>query len=178
MRIRTSRRLIYAAMALTVLSLVGGFSAATITIGQTSSSYQGTQTTTISPVTGLSVTSTNLVLLSSPVTNSSCPGPSGCSVTSASVTDCAGGFAGHTGCVTNDWVEQVTLTTTPNTAFSGVVKITLYVSAGGAPTTGTTFFYSQASGTNSAETIVQDFGVGNFSTGPASVTGVAVVATV
>jgi len=175
MRMETTRRAIYATMAVTVFALVGGFAMASIGLGQTNTSYQGSQTTTISSVTGLSWTSTMLVELGSAVSNTTCSSGSPCSVTSVAATDCSGGVAGHPGCGAGDFVEQVILTTTANTPFPSTLKITLYVSTGSGTDIGTTFYYTQTSSSNSAVTITQDFDVGSNSSGPGSVTSVSVV---
>jgi len=178
MRIRTTRRAIYAATALTVLTFVGGFAMATIPLGGANTSFQGSQTTTVSNVVGLSYTSTILTNLGGTgVTNTTCSSGTPCSVTSTGATDCAGGVAGHTLCAAGDFVEQVTLTTTASTAFSGTLKITLYVSTGAGTDTGITYYYTQTSTSNTAQTIVQDFDTGSSSTGPAGVTAVSAVIT-
>lgn len=166
MRLKTQRRAIYAAMGLTVISLVGGFALASVQLGQTNTTSQGSQTTTITSVPGLGWTSTSLVMLGASVTNSSCGNPvSPCDVSTASVVDCAGGFAGFTGCVAGQWVEQVVLTTTAGTPFGSSINITLYVSNGATITTGIVYDYTDGAG-NTAQTIVLDFGIGNMASGP------------
>lgn len=177
MRIRTTRKAIYAVTALTVLALVGGFAAASVGLGQTNVSYQGSQTTTIASVPGLNWTSTTLVELGSKVVNTTCSAGSPCGVSSASATDCVGGVTGHTGCLQGDFVEQVTLTTTHGVAFPGTLKITLYVTTASGVFTGPTFDYTQASTSNSVETIVQDFDAGSSTTGPSPVMAVSVIIT-
>src|SRR5208282_2846263 len=107
--------------------------------------------------------------------NTVCTLGSPCSVTSASVTDCAGGAPPHTGCGAGDFVEQVLLTTVSHTPFSGTLKITMYVSTGSGTDVGTSFYYTQSSAANGVETIVQDFDIGSWSTGPGPVTAVSVV---
>jgi len=57
MRLKAGRRAIYAAMGLTMLALIGGFSVATFSLGgSTNAPQQGSHTTTISSLTGLSWT--------------------------------------------------------------------------------------------------------------------------
>jgi hypothetical protein len=175
MRLKAQRRAIYVAMGLTVLALIGGYALATLGLGQTNSVQQGSHTTTIRPVTGLSWDSTTLVGLEVAVTNSSCSPSPGCDVTSTQATDCAGGVPGSAGCLNGDFVEQVVLNTTAGTNLTGVVNITLYVTANGTTYTGLSFYYHDSSG-NLRELITQDFGIGNATTGPTPVSAVTVIA--
>jgi len=175
MRIRTTRKVIYAVTALTAMALVSGFAVASIAIGGSNTSHQGSQTTIVANVTGLNWTSTSLVELGLNVTNTTCTLLGPCSVTSAPATDCAGGVTGHAGCLTGDFVEQVLLTTTSHTPFSGTLKITMYVSTGSGTDVGTSFYYTQPSAANGVETIIQDFDIGSWLTGPGPVTAVSVV---
>ncbi len=178
MRIRTSRKAIYASMALAFVALVGGFAAASVQLGQHSNSYQGSQTTTVSAVTGITWNSTSLGMLGSTLTNTTCSEGHACNVTSAGATDCAGGVLGHSGCLAGDFVEQVTLNTVVDTAFpgNGTLEITVYVTTTGGTTPGIPYYYSQTSDTNAAsEPIVQDFDIGSTASGPATVTSVTVI---
>jgi len=176
MRLKAQRRAIYVAMGLTVLALTGGYALASVSLGQGNGVQQGSQTTTISPVTGLSWVSTELALGNSAEPNSTCTLASPCDVSSHPVYDCAGGYGSFNGCSSTDWVEQVTLTTVNNVALNGTVNLTLYVTIGGFTYTGTSFFYKDAS-PNPPEPIIQDFGVGDLSSGPGAVTSVSLVAT-
>jgi len=177
MRLKTRRTAVYAAMGLTVLALTGGFALANIQLGQSNTTQQGSQSTVITSVSGLSWTSTSLVVLEANVVNSSCGNPlSPCSVMGSPVTDCVGGLAGSTGCQIGDFVEQVVLTTTANTPLTAPVHITLYVEILGAVYPGATFYYTDSAG-NPAQTITQDFDIGNATNGPAFVSEVTVIAT-
>lgn len=185
MRLRTQRRVIYATMGLTVLALVGGFAAATLTLGgPTATVQQGSQTTTVTGVTGLSYTSTALVeVTSAPSGACGSSAASSCDVSATGVASCVGGLAGSTTCAVGDWVEQVSLTTIMDTAFTGnaggighTVEITVYVVTGAGTTAGTSLYYVQTSGSNSAVPIVQDFDIGTSANGPAAVTTVTVIA--
>jgi len=150
-------------MAVTVLALIGGYATASIGVGQTYSTYQGSETTTIVSVPGLSWSSTALRGLNSSVSDSpSCSSGTPCSVTAAGAVDCAGGVVNHTGCLSGDFVEEVTLTTVTDTAFPATLKITIYVTTVSSVTyIGTTFYYTQTSPSNSvAQTITQDFDIG------------------
>jgi len=185
MRKRITQRTVYLVTAALALAMIGGFTMAILTTGQTNTSYQGSQTTTVSSVTGLSYVSTQLVELSSAVTSTTCTSGTPCSVTSAGATDCAGGFTGSTTCAGNDYVELLDLTTVASTAFpgAGTVALTVYVTGtpvGGSAATfsGTTFYYSQASSRNTAQTIVIDFDIGTASSGPGTVATVTVIANV
>jgi len=165
-----------------VAAMVGGFALAAITTGGTNTSYQGSQTTTVSNIAGLTWVSTNLIELAATVAPTTCTSGTPCSVTAADAIDCAGGFTGSTGCAQNDYVEQVTISTVPGTAFVGTVTLQLYVTgtpvAGVAGTfTGTQFYYTQASTSNSLHSIVIDFDVGTAGSGPGLVGTVSVIAT-
>ncbi len=176
MRIRTTRKAIYAVTAIAALALVGGFAAATIGLGgPTHQSYQGSQATTVSNVQGLNWTSTSLSAVESNFTGTSCAAASPCSVTTSNALDCAGGVAGATTCVMGDFVEQVVLSTVNDTAFPGTLNITLYVSTAAATYTGTSFYYTQTSTTNTDHTITLDFGIGTVGGVTAPVTAVDVV---
>lgn len=179
MRLKTQRRAIYAAMGLTVLALVGGFTLASLTLGgAASSSHQGSQTTNVTPVPGLNWTETDLNMTASPVTNTTgCASMSGCNVSTQSAVVCAGSTHSGTWCATEDFVEQVVFTTTYHVSMGGIAKITVFVSTTGQGYAGETFYFSD-SATNSIETITLDFDVGTSTGGPAPVTDVTVVVTV
>ena len=177
---RMSQRVVYMATAAIVAAMVGGFALAQMSIGQTNVSYQGSQTTTVAPIQGLTYISTDLVELSASLTSTVCTSGSPCSVSTADATDCAGGFTGSTGCVATDYVEQVLIHTDANTAFVGTVTLTIYVSGspvGGsfATFTGTSFYYTQTSTTNAVHSIVIDFDIGTESSGPGAVATVTVI---
>jgi hypothetical protein len=175
MRIRTTRKVIYAVTALTALALVSGFAVASIAIGGFNTFHQGSHTTVVANITGLNWTSPHLVELSSNVTSSGCTFASPCNVTANSSLECAGGVSGHTGCLAGDFVEQVTLTTVNHVNFTGTLEITMYVSTGSGTDTGTSFYYTQTSHLNGVEDIVQDFDIGSYLTGPGPVAAVSVV---
>ena len=179
MRLKTQRKAIYAAMGLTVLALIGGFTLANLSLGgSTNSSQQGSHTTTVTPVTGLMWNSTNLQMLSTTVTNTSgCVAPTGCDVSSSNATVCAGStHSGAAWCLQSDFVEQVALNTTADQPFSGTLQLTVYVTVGGTTYTGETFYFTD-SGSNLRQFIFVDFDIGTASSGPAMVTDVTVVAT-
>ena len=183
---KLTQRTVYLVTAAIVAAMVGGFALASISTGGTNTTNQGSQTTTVTPVQGISWVSTQLVELTSAVTNTSCSHGSPCSVTSAGAIDCAGGFSGSIACAQSDYVEEVNLTTVFHTPFSGstmTVSLTVYVTGtpvgGSTPVTvaGIPFFYTQTSGTNSPQPIVIAFDVGTASSGPGAVATVSVIAT-
>jgi len=178
---RTSQRAVYLATAAIVVAMIGGFALAQISIGQTNVSYQGSQTTTVAPVQGLTYVSTDLIQLGASVSNTTCSSGSPCSVTGAGATDCAGGFTGTVGCMVNDYVEQVTLHTDAGVAFVGTVTLTLYVTGtpvGGtsATFTGMSFYYTQTLTSNTQQPIVIDFDIGSHLSGPGAVATVTLIA--
>jgi hypothetical protein len=179
MGIRMGQKAVYAATAAIVLAMVGGYALATFSTGGTNSVGQGSQTTTVTAVQGLSWTSTSLVELATATVpaGTTCTSAAPCSVSTAGASDCAGGYTGSTTCAVGDFVEQVTLSTVANTAFTGTVQITLTVTGTSGTSSGTTFYYTQSSTTNSVQTIVQDFDIGTSASGPGNVASVTVVAT-
>jgi hypothetical protein len=182
MRIRTSRKAIYVSMAVAMVALVGGFAAASVQLGSQTHSYQGSVTTTVGSVTGLSGGNTSFGMLETNVTNTTCSALDPCSVTDAGATDCVGGVPDHTGCLAGDFVEQVTFNTAVDTPFPGsppeTLAITMYVTNSTGTLSGTTFYYTQTSATNAnSETIVQYFDTGSSASGPAPVTSVTVIIT-
>jgi hypothetical protein len=181
---RTPQRAVYLVTAAIVAAMVGGFALAAISLGGTNTSYQGSQTTTVSEINGLSYVSTNLTKLISTVTPTTCTSGSPCDVAAAGATDCAGGFTGSTTCAAGDWVEQVTIDTVVATQFVGPVTLTLYVTGQPAPITGspstvagTTFYYMESVSPSAVEPIVIDFDTGTNAHGPGLVTTVSVIAT-
>jgi len=175
MKLRTQRRVIYAAMGLTMVSLIGGFALASVPLGGANASYQGSQTTTISQVKGLTWDSTNFQMANSTYL---CLSSTPCNVTSAAATGCAGGIvAGHTTCAAGDWIERVTFNTTAGTAFGATVSITLYVQSGAGLATSATFSYinSNVGAQDSKQFMYLDFDVSTAGGSPATVSSVSVV---
>lgn len=177
MRLKTQRRAIYAAMGLTVLALIGGFTLANLQLGpQSNASQQGSHTTTVSEVTGLTWDATNLTVLATDVTNTTgCASPTGCGVSTSGAIVCAGTTHAGAWCLQNDFVEQVTLNTTAGTPFTGTVELTVYVTAGGTTYTGEPFYFTDSSG-NTRQLIAVDFDIGTAAAGPTVVSSVTVVA--
>jgi hypothetical protein len=167
--------------------MVGGFALADLSLqGGTNSVSQGSQTTTVSSVTGLTYVSTNLSELggTTSVTNPcTLPGVP-CNAHSSGWTVCVGGFTGSTGCAAGDFVEQVNLSVSTSTNFpAGTVALTVYVTGapfGGTASTftGTTSYFNEPLGHPTApEFIVLDFDTGTPPNGPGAVKSVSVIAT-
>jgi hypothetical protein len=169
------RRAYYGATIATMLALTAGFALATVNLGGANSSYQGSQTTTVSAVAGLNYVSTGIAVATSFVPTSCTPQSGACNVAASGATDCVSGT-----CASSDYIETITLQTVAGTAFPapGTVAVTVYVTTTGGTTAGTTQFYSQTVTSNSQVNIVQMFDIGTVSSGPADVTSVTVVATV
>jgi hypothetical protein len=179
MRLKTQRTVVYAVMGLTVLALVGGFVAASLSLGGSpSTSVQGAQGTTVTPVEGLSWVSTTLVVSTGTDTNGCTTAATACDALFGPWHVCASGS-----CYESDWMEEVNLTTIADTPFDGsaggaphTLAITVYVTdASGTAPTGP-FYFTQASSTNSPTTITVDFDIGTAESGPSAVTAVDVVA--
>lgn len=185
---RTRQRTVYLVTAAIVASMIGGFALATMSLGGTSQSFQGSQTTTVSAIKGLTWEYTNLSEVSgaATVTNPCTHLASACDVTTSGYTVCAGSFNASL-CNPNDFVEQVNLSVSSVFAFPapGTVAITVYVSGtpiGGSFSTfvGPTCYFTEGStptAPSTPMTILLDFDVGVTPTGPGAVTSVSVIAT-
>ncbi len=177
-RLRVPRRTVYAVTGLALLALISGYALATLTLAPSIGVQQGSQTSTISSVVGLTFNGTQLVDLANAVANRTCSSTDPCSVESQNATDCAGGVSGATGCVAGDWVEEVSLETSASqrfTASNAEVCLTVDVVVNGTTETGTTFCYTNAAPAF-AESIEIFYGVGAPSASPESVSSVTVVA--
>lgn len=185
---KVSQRTVYLVTAAIVASMVAGFSMAQLQLGQTNTSYQGSQTTTVTALPGLSWVSTNLVEVpSSLVYTGACETyAAACVVTATGATLCAGSFNASL-CRPSDFVEQVTLTTVTGTSFTGAttypVNVTLTVYVTGTPVggvqgtyVGPTFYFIEAA-SPTASNVVLDFDIGATPAGPGTVTSVSVLAT-
>ena len=189
---RASQRTVYLVTAIIVASMIGGFALATMALGGTNTSYQGSQTTTVSPMLGITYVSTQIVQVqgSTPVPIVCKPLANVCDVTTGTgVQTCAGSYTGSY-CASGDFVEQVNLTTVAGTAFPvlspSAIAVTLYVT--GTPNTGPssgtqgtytglTFYFSETAAPLTAQTISFDFDVGVIPGGPGAVTSVSVLVT-
>ena len=177
MRLRIQRKVVYATMGLMVLALIGGYSLASLTLGSAqTSTQQGSLTATVSGVGGLSANSTGLSLSAGSSNTTGCSATPGCNVTASGATVCSGSTHAGPWCAAGDFVEEVTLNTTPAHPFSGTVELTVYVTAGGTVYSGAPTYYTDASG-NARESITLAFDIGSQATGPALVTAVTVIAT-
>jgi len=190
---KVSQRVVYLVTAAIVASMVGGFALAQLQLGQTNNSYQGSQTTTVTPLPGLSwqFTALSQVNVSTLTTLISCgqTAAAACSVGTAPAMVCAGTFPGAvTPCHSGDFIEQVNLTTLAATPFFGTaypVTVSLTVAVTGTPFGGTqgtyqgpTIWFTEVGPlTNSAESIALLFDIGQIQNGPGSVTSVSVIAT-
>jgi hypothetical protein len=188
---KVSQRAVYLVTAAIVVSMIGGFTLAQLQLGQTNNSYQGSQTTNVTPLPGLTWVATKLSAVNSTtIYPSVCTtSATACDVTSAAAMVCAGSFSGAFGassCGVGDFVEEVTLTTVAGTALFGstypvTVGLTVYVTGtpvlGSASTYAGPAFYFEETASPTANHIVLDFDIGIASTGPGAVTSVSVVAT-
>lgn len=189
---KTSQRIVYLVTAAIVVSMIGGFALATFQLnGQTNNSYQGSQTTNVTPLPGLTWLATNITAVPSSLTYNTCGTTAGlaCDVATNPATVCVGNYDGSP-CAAGDFVEQITLTTSTGTFFYGVgptasVTLTTYVtgtpvSGPDAGTQGTyagpAVYFTEAASPVQV-TIVLDFDVGLVAAGPGAVTSVSVIAT-
>ncbi len=180
MRLKTQRKVVYAAMGLSVLALTGGFAlAAGFGLGGSNAAQQASHVTTVGPAVGLAWKSDSLVLLSA-APSSDCGGKlAPCDVATVGADNCAGGIS-EDACPAGTWAEEVNLTTIVDTAFTGqaggianTLNITVYLETSTNTYVGQTFFYTQASGANTLAVITQDFDLGSPLT--VTVTSVTVI---
>jgi len=185
---RASQRTVYLVTAAIVAAMVGGFALAEMSIGSTNTSYQGSQTTTVSPVPGLTWVNTSLTELTTTevagLTNG-CTVPGTCAITTIagpvyehSFSVCAGAVSPLT-CSAGDFVENVTLSVGSVAFPTDTVALTTYLTG---PVLGTLvgptlYFTEQNSFPSTAQTIVLYFDIGTTATGPGMVTSVSVIAT-
>lgn len=185
---KLSQRTVYLVTAAIVAAMVGGFALADMSLGATNTSYQGSQSTTVMPVSGLSYVSTNVSMVPTGATFGGCTVlATPCDVHASGYTLCVGGFAGFTTCAVGNFVEQVTLLVSqtvqfPASAFGatppGAVALSVYVTGSPGVVAGATtyFFESVLPPATSPEFIVLDFDVGGPS-GLGAVTAITVIAT-
>lgn len=182
MRLRAGRRAIYAAMALTVLAMTGGYALANVSLGSPANqAEQGAHSTSITPVAELTWASTTLTGLNASVGNTSgCASTTGCDVSSKNATFCDGSTHSGKWCASGDYVEEVVLNTTMGHALAGKVTLRLFLSTTNGTYTGAQFnITNSATGSlDSDEPIAIDFDVGSSLGGPAVVTDVTVIAAV
>jgi len=184
MKPRTRQRTVYLVTGAIVVAMIGGFALAQLAIGQTNISYQGSQTTTVTAVPGLTWVNTTLFQIpgAAAITNP-CTAPSVCNAATSAYTICAGGFPAQS-CAASDFVENITLTTIvgtpfPNTAISLTVYLTGTPVGSHSPSTyvGPTCYFYESVTPATAETITLFFDIGTEANGPGSVTSVSVIAT-
>ncbi len=192
MRARTSQRTVYLVTAAIVAAMVGGFAIASMSIGSTNTSYQGSQTTTVSAVPGLTWLNTTLSEI-----NVTAPGFTDCTTAGACIvatalgtptgyTICAGEFPGLD-CAAGDFVEQVVIAVSTSIPFpASTVALTVFLT--GTPVglsegtyAGPTSYFSELGATptppSTAVNIVLDFDIGTTVHGPGGVASVSVIAT-
>jgi len=193
MKSKTSQRTVYVVTAVIVASMISGFALATLSLGGTANSYQGSQTTTVTPLPGLTWEFTALSQVNvSTVLTTGCGGTAStpCNVYSTPAMVCAGNYPGAvTPCGSGDFIEQVNLTTILGVPFFGgtypsTVGLTVAVTGtpfgdvGVATYVGHTIWLTETvAGTNAAENVALLFDVGSMPNGPGAVTSVSVLAT-
>jgi hypothetical protein len=153
-----------------------------MTLGGTNNSYQGSQTTTVSAVSGLTWLNTTLAVINTTAPAfTSCPITTACDLTTSGYTVCAGGFTGALVCGNGDFVEQITISV--STTFklpTSSVSLTVYVTGASGTVAGPISYFTEGSpitAPSTAENIVLDFDIGTEATGPGAVTSVSVIAT-
>lgn len=176
---RMSQRSVYLVTAAIVASMVGGFALAQMSIGGTNTSYQGSQTTTVSAVPGLTWLNTTLseVNATAPAFTS-CPVTAACNVSTSGYTVCAGGFTGLLTCGQGHFVEQVVISVSTSIPFTtSSVALTMYVTGASGTVVGPISYFTEGfpiTPPTSAENIVLDFDIG--ASAPGAVTAVTVLA--
>jgi len=190
---RISQRAVYLVTAVIVASMVGGFALASMTLNAgVNHSYQGSQTTLVGAVPGLTWVATDVNVVPTNgwgSTFTACaPIANICDVTTSGYTVCAGGFTGALTCAPSDYIEQVNLTVSTSVAFPTLpVTLTVYVTGmpvgATTPSTfvGVTVYFTEGSTTPTppaaSESILLDYDIGVAATGPGAVSVVSVLAT-
>ncbi|HTT45185.1 MAG TPA: hypothetical protein VMH38_04120 [Thermoplasmata archaeon] len=156
-----------------------------MSIGSTNTSYQGSQTTTVSQVPGLTWVNTSLTELTTTEVaglTTGCTVAGACDITDTGVENsfsvCAGAVSPLT-CSASDFVENVTLSAGSVAFPVNTVALTTYVTG---PVLGTlvgpTLYFTELNSfPTTAQTIVLYFDIGNTTSGPGVVTSVSVIAT-
>ena len=183
---RVRQRTVYLVTAGLVACMIAGFAMAAFSTGGVNKAQQGSQTTTVEPIAGLSFVSTNLTELSSSPT-SACTSGAPCDLSTGSYASCVGGFSSSLTCGVTDFIEQVNLTTT-STALPANANVQLTVFVTGTPTGASTpitvacpgTYYNEPTGApTTASVITLDFDIGSVASGgPGSVTSVTVIGNV
>lgn len=181
---RVRQRTVYLVTAALVACLIGGYAMAAFSTGGVNHSQQGSQTTTVGPIEGLTFVSTNLTEISiSP--SATCPSTAPCDLSTSGFASCVGGFAVSLTCGVTDFVEEINLTTTTS-SLPGTVQLTVFVT--GTPTGDSspitvacpsTYYLESTGAPTTASTITLDFDVGSVALGgPGAVTSVTVIGNV
>ena len=184
---RVRQRTVYLVTAGLVACMIAGFAMAQFSTGGVNKAQQGSQTTTVEPIAGLSFISTNLTELSNSPTATCTSGASPCDLSSGSYASCVGGFSSALTCGVTDFVEQINLTTTL-TALPANANVELTVFVTGTPTgmsspvtvacPGT--YYAEPTGLPSSPSVITlDFDIGSVASGgPGAVSSVTVIGNV
>jgi hypothetical protein len=183
---RTPQRTVYLVTAAIVAAMVGGFAIAQMQLGGTNTSYQGSQTTTVTNVQGLTWVNTTMTEIPGAVAIlNPCTAVDFCDVTTSGYTVCAGSFPGLT-CGASDFVENITIAVTTTPFVTVGVSLTVYVTgtpvghSEGTFVGPTSYFFENGpppTAPTATEDIVLFFDIGTTVTGPGAVTSVSVVAT-
>lgn len=183
---RVRQRTVYWVTAALVACMIGGYTMAALTTGGVNTTQQGSQTTTVIPIAGLSWVSTNLTEIVTAPTNA-CNSLPACDLSTASYNTCVGGFAGTTSCAQTDYAELITLETNSAAIPIGhYAQLTVFVT--GTPVNGVTttvatspVYYQESTGSPSPTTydIYLYFDIGSVALGgPGYVTSVTVIGNV
>lgn len=160
---------------------------AAFSTGGINQTQQGSQTTTVGPIQGLTWVSTNLTELTAP-NLVACPSSGPCDLSVGSYASCVGGFSPSLTCASTDFVEQINLTTVIGVSLPAppeMVQLTVFVT--GTPIGDTSpitvaclsTYYEESTGSPvSLHTLALDFDVGSITTGPGLVTSVTVIGNV
>lgn len=175
MRLKTQRRAIYAAMGLTVISLIGGFAIASVQLGGSATSAQGTQSVTVTNIAGLTFDRAG-INVSDGGMQSCVYGGIPCDIGAGNVTTCIGGVTGSTDCAAGEWVEQVTFSTVALTAMSpDNVTISGVYTVGGTPMQSQSVLDIIQNSDTHGHVLTIDFDLGSDTGVPGSITGINVV---
>ncbi len=182
---RVRQRSVYWVTAALVACMIGGYTMAALSTGGMNTSQQGSQTTTVIPIAGISWLSTNLTEIATSPPNA-CAAEPGCDLSVNSYYTCVGGFSTPTTCPQTDYAELIILNTTSVGIPAGhYLALTVFVTGtpvGGSPTTAPSSpaYYHESSGAPTpSNDIYLYFDIGSVALGgPAIVTSVTVIGNV
>lgn len=182
---RVRQRSVYWVTAALVACMIGGYTMAALSTGGVNTTQQGSHTTTVIPIAGISWLSTNLTEIATAPPNACTPAP-GCDLSVSTYYTCVGGFPATTTCAQTDYAELIILNTTSvGIPLGHYLQLTVFVTGtpvGGTATTQASspaYYYESVGAPSPSNDIYLYFDIGSVALGgPAAVTSVTVIGNV